>query len=367
MKFIVNKASFIKDLAVGGSLAGRSKAMPILDSAKICVNGSSGEIISSNLESTIHKRFDLSEPADGSTSFCIEYDTFSKVIKSMPAGDIAIDVRADHTVSIVHANGMIELPISDASAFPADKEFKAIGEFDMDGSRLLDWVGKALDFAANDEFRLIMNCMYLYRKGPEVGFCATDAHSLITDSMSDGVDLPDVGLAINRFSLPALCNVAKLSAMVRVSYNAKDVCFSGLDGTVLYSKFIEGAYPNFKAVIPNGGKISLTVDKEAIKNAIIRSTTCMNKATCDVTLFIGPDTIQIEAYDMDFNKKSVEHVECRNGGVAKVRLNANKLLNCIGAISSQDVNIIATDHSKPVVLKDSSNSNKTVLLMPMTD
>lgn len=365
MKFIVNKSAFLKDLTVGGSLAGRYKSMPVLDCVKISILDTYGEIVSSNIESTIRKRFKLSLPSEYSGSFCVEYDTFSKVIKSLPAGDISIDINGA-TMSISHPNGAIELPVSDAKSFPEEQEFNAEGEFDMDASRLLDWVSLSQDFAANDELRPVMNGMYLYRKADEVGFCATDAHSLITDSSMDSMDLGDVGIIVSRTSFPALSNISKSSAMIRVSHNKKKICFAGLDGTILYSTIVNGAYPNFKAVIPQGGKISMYVDKEAMKESLLRSTTCMNKSTCDVVLSIGSDNIQIEASDIDFNKRSVENVPCRCGGDVKVRLNANKLLNCIGAICSKEVNIIVTDNSRPVVFKDEGNTGKTVLLMTMT-
>jgi DNA polymerase-3 subunit beta len=365
MKFIVNKVAFIKDLAVGGSLAGRYKSMPVLDCVKIGIFDTYGEIVSSNIESTIRKRFDLVSPSEGSMAFCVEYDTFYKVMKSLPAGDISIDVK-DAIMSISHANGVIEIPVSDVKSFPEEPELKADGQFDIDSSRLLDWASISQDFAASDELRPVMSGMYLYRRADEVGFCATDSHSLITDNMSDGIELGDVGIIVIRTSLPALSNICKSGAMIRVSYNKKKVRFIGLDGTTLSSTIVEGAYPNFKAVIPQGGKFSLYVDKEAMKEALTRSTTCINKSTCDVVLSISSENIKIETSDTDFNKHSVENIPCRCGGDVKVRLNVNKLLNCIGAIASKEVNIVVTDNTRPVIFKDAASNNKTVLLMTMT-
>lgn len=365
MKFIVNKATFIKDLSVVGSRAGRYKSMPILDCVKVSIFEAFGEIVSSNIESTIRKRFEVIGHPEGMGSFCVDFDTFSKVMKSLPSGDISIDVN-DVVMSISHVNGVMEIPVSDTKSFPEEPEFKSDGQFDVDSSRLLNWVSMSQDFAANDELRPVMSGMYLYRLSDEVGFCATDAHSLITDSMSDGVDIGNVGIVVSRTSFPALSNICKAGAMTHVSYNKKKVCFIGLDGTTLYSTIIEGSFPNFKAVIPKGGKLSITVDKDAMKEALMRSMTCMNKSTCDVIMYIGSENIKIEASDVDFNKRSVENVPCQCDGDAKVRLNANKLLNCIGAIASKDAKIIVTDNTRPVVFKDAGNSNKTVLLMTMT-
>lgn len=365
MKIVVDKNEFSKNLSIGSVFAGKLKTLPILQCVKIELLDGKATITSSNLENTIVKEFNVSGSDCENFSLCLNSIDLAKIIKSLPKGEFTISYDESSSMAeIIHMKGSMKIPAYPSTSFPIINVGNDESFIDIDASMLCDWVCKSMKFTANDELRPVLNGMYMFAQDGVVGYCATNAIVLITDNINDGQEHKNFSFVINKSSLSAISKMASSNVIVTVGVNSKNVTFSTLDGTNLYSTLIEGTYPNFSAVIPNNNDIEALVDKESMKDAINRAMNCMNKATCVIKIEVSEDKMKIEATDVDLGKNSVEYVECKASQPVFVGVNAVLFLDCIESIESNTIKMCMKDEKAPVVIKDSMKEDKTVLIMP---
>lgn len=80
MKITLDKKEFVKALQVGGSFAGKSKIMPILDCVKIRVGLDKLTIVSTDSENAISKRLN-GITSDEEGTFCVNMNDLMSYIK----------------------------------------------------------------------------------------------------------------------------------------------------------------------------------------------------------------------------------------------------------------------------------------------
>jgi DNA polymerase III sliding clamp (beta) subunit (PCNA family) len=81
------------------------------------------------------------------------------------------------------------------------------------------------------------------------------------------------------------------------------------------------------------------------------------------------NSMELVAEDIDFSRKGQEFVDVENNtlknGKLEIGFKGTFANVCMSAISSDKVRLELTDASRPIVMKDLDNEDKTLILMPM--
>ena len=94
MKVTVVKKDFLNALLIGGSFAGRAKALPILDCVKIKFKRDCINIISSDSENAISKRADF-HTSDFEGDICVSYKSLIQYVKLLTGEFIEFVISDD--------------------------------------------------------------------------------------------------------------------------------------------------------------------------------------------------------------------------------------------------------------------------------
>ena len=363
MNIRVNKSEFIKALLVGGSFAGRAKALPILDCVKIKVKNGSMVIVSSDNENAISKRM-YGVESEGEVSFCVNYKNILSYVKLIGSEFVELVVDDEiKNIEVKHEKGSVSMPLYNADEFPIMKPDDDSATIEMESALLNNWIVDGQGFTGDDELRPVMQAIYFYCSNGELGVCSSDGHYMFTDFVNS--ELEDFSFMLNKGSFKAVCDVCKDADYVKVSIGSKNIRFSSDDCSVL-SRCTEGRYPNFKMILPKNSPINVKVLKKDLVDAINRCKLGASQVSSLVKLSISGINLEVSAQDLDFNVKSVENMFVEANGNITIGFHAGKLLAVLGCINSEYVNIELTDASRAGLFKeDDENSNKMVLLMPM--
>lgn len=365
MRITLITRDFLKDLQAGGSFAGRSKVLPILDCVKIRVNGNDGYIVSTDNENAISSRFVVEENG-GDFTVCVNYKDVLGYVKLIKDDMFVMEYVPDNnTMLLKHSKGSTEIPVFDATNFPQMRKDGDEVSFDMDSALLNNWIVDGSKFVANDELRPQMNGIYVYFGDGKIGFCASDGHSLCCDEVVlDGYDGIGSSFIINKNALTPLLSALSSGDTVHISSGTRNTTFRN-DKITLMTRNTEGKYPNFKSVIPDGNNIEVKLDKKALLDAISR---CKLSASASslLKMSFGMMSLSIEANDIDFSKKAMENLDCQSNGEITIGLNGEKLSKCVSSIDTDTVVLTMSKPSTPVlILEDDPEAKKKILLMPM--
>jgi DNA polymerase-3 subunit beta len=208
--------------------------------------------------------------------------------------------------------------------------------------------------------------IFLHIADDQLKAAATDGHRLarVTVPKPDGADgMPDV-------IIPRKC-VAELRKLldevegtVEVSLSPTKVRF-GLGSAVLTSKLIDGTFPDYNRVIPTGNDKLLRLDPKSFSAGVDRVATIASEKTRAVKMAVDRDKVTLSVTSPE-NGVATEEVSADYGSDGlEIGFNARYLLDILGEIDGDTVEVHLADAAAPTLLRESDKSNALYVLMPM--
>ncbi len=253
---------------------------------------------------------------------------------------------ADQPVDIVTRGDQIELTCG-ASRFklnglPAD-EFPTLAEVDFsDGITV---TGKDLNglihhtsFAVStEESRPILNGVLWELRDGEMKMVATNGHRLARM----GVAVPPTGTPSADFIVPpaALAQVQRLfkdDDSLEVARSGNHLGFRA-DSTEIYTRLIEGTYPNYEQVIPKDNDRIAIIEKKAFASAVRRMAVVASDQTHRIRLRFESGRVHLNVLTPDLGEGHDEMEVGYDGDELEIGFNANYLLEVLRHIPSDEV------------------------------
>lgn len=361
MQTTILKKDFINALTIGGAMAGKNKTLPILESAKVEVTTDTLSVHSFNGESWVTKQTKV-ESADTTFAFCINLNDLVKALKSL-AEEVVTFAIEGNLLRIEHFKGTMEMPILPSEHFPSAQTTEEGTSLTLNAEKLKEWLSIVPNFVADDELRSVITGMYLYAKDGRIGVCATDAHKLFTDSIAFECD-SEFGVIVPSSAFRPLKDMLGANE-IGVVIGTKNISFTTSD-SALHCRLVEGAYPNFNAVIPRNNSVLVKASKSELLDSVGRASLMANATTSLLKLSVSDLAMDIEGSDIDFSKKAKDSVKVeKTGADVVIGVKAGFFATCLGSVDSEDVVLKMENSQRAIVFEDALNTNKVVLVTPM--
>lgn len=360
-KITLNRKAFIKTLTIGGTFAGKSRLMPILDCVKIKVSNGHLKVVSSDSENAINNSM-IVDSADNDATFCVNFKDLMSYVKLVYADtlDMIID---DANVEIRHEKGNMKLPIMPADNFPTLKQDEDSKTVVVSSALINNWIIDARNFTYDDPLRPVLCGIYFYAKEGEIGCCASDGKSMYVNN--EKADIDDFSFILNKNTFAAVCEACADVDDITLKIGSNNVMFIG-NGVSVLARLLEGRFPNFKSVIPTLNPVKVKVDRKELIGALNRCKQGVSSASSLVKMAADGLTMNITAEDIDFNKSAFESVLIDSEGSITIGFNVDSLLKILNIVSTDKCVLNMSDASKPcLVTEDKDDSNVVFLQMPM--
>ncbi len=169
---------------------------------------------------------------------------------------------------------------------------------------------------------------------------ATDGHRLSrvvrTGSFSD-VERKDI--IVSPKSLNILRSLLEEKGEVKITLADNHITFD-LKDDVIYSRLLEGPFPDYTQVIPKSNKKELTVSREEFTDACRRVAILASVITHQVKLSVGKDALTISVNTPDVGE-AAEEVHCTfNSDPLDIGYNARYLLDILKTMDTDDVTFL---------------------------
>lgn len=252
MTITVNRKEFIDALTVGSAMEGKAKTTPILGFTKITTSQLAMTITSFDLECSITKLCNVVS-CDALGEFCVCANDLIKAIKALKNDEITLVVE-NNLLTISHSSGTMSMPVQNATTFPtiSQDSVEDVNCIVLQSEWLKEWIMVSRNFVADDDFRPIMNGMYIHADACAIEVCATDAHKLYTDKIEGNYTFDDVEAVLPSRAFAPLLTILNGVDEVTMSVDTKNFIFTTSDTSIFDPVLCELMYRWF---LPDGGSI----------------------------------------------------------------------------------------------------------------
>lgn len=374
MKIICKQQDLNRGLSVvSHAVSGRS-TLPILANILLATDQGRLKLSATNLEIGINCWVDAEIVEEGTTT--VPAKLITDFVNSLPAASVEITVPADaHTMNVKSLRSSANIKGMDAAEFPQIPSNEG-GEppVMLDAVLLKEMIDEVAFAAAGDDSRPVLTGVLVQVSDEKITFAAADAFRLaVRVAELPGNDHPRGDILIPARTLTELARILPGEGPVEmiVTPNRSQVLFhtSNLD---LVSRLIEGAFPNFRSIIPKESTTHAVVETKelaaAVKSASLFARDSSNIARVKVNPAgdgqeTGAITIEATAEDLGDNVSTVNATV--DGPELQVIFNVKYLADVLATIGTPEVVLEASSATKPGVIKPVGSSDCTYVIMPM--
>jgi DNA polymerase-3 subunit beta len=264
---------------------------------------------------------------------------FFEIVRSLPEDTVNIETSGEK-ISIKCRKSRFRMVGKGADEFPKLPEQKALGHVDMKAETINDMVSKTVYAVSNDLTRPALCGVLWDVKKDAFTMVATDGHRLSKAVLSGSFSSIDGhDFIVSPKALNLLRSLLDGVDEVKIDFAENHVTFN-MGESVIYSRLLEGPFPDYRQVIPKNNEKELVVNREEFTAACRRVSILSSVITHQVRLAVGSDSLTISVNTPDVGE-AVEEVHCHfKHDPMDIGYNARYLLDILKTIATDDVTFL---------------------------
>ena len=362
MKLKVKKQDILAALSKVQAVVAPRPTIPVL--ANILFRAESGHLwlAATDLDVSVRAKLPADVIRGGATTVPTRHVV--GICRDAPGDEIEMDVGEREVTTLRSGGAHFKLNGITADDFPPIPTFEAARSFSISRRILKHMLIRTVYAASTDAGRQVLNGVLLSFKAGKLTVVATDGRRLalveqeVEFPESAEADIPVPVKTVNEL----IRSLGDEDAPLQIAATANQVSFDAGD-VVISSKIIEGTYPNYRQVIPSKSEIHLTIQREALLNAVRRVALLTSDQSYSVKLTFGKKKLEIQASTPEVGEAR-EQVELDyKGKDITVSFNPDFLTEPLKNLVSDSIQFHLTDDMSPGVIQ--SEDPFLYVIMPL--
>ena len=364
MKFSIEKSNFINALGNAQSVVERRNTIPILNNVMLEVKSGNLSITGTDMDIAIVDVAEIQGQGDGVTT--TPAGSLFDIVKKLPEGaQISANLDGDNLI-VSAGRSEFKLPTLSPDEFPRMAGGEMPTSFKIGANELLELINNTRFAISNEETRYYLNGIYLHETDGVLRAVATDGHRLAkaeTPAPDGTKDMP--GVIIPKKAIGELHRMLEQTdEEVKVTLSTSKIKFE-LKSAILTTKLVDGTFPDYKRVIPQGNPESFKIDCNLFTEAVERVSTLSDGKMAPIKVTVGKGTLNFFASNPQLGTATDELEVEYSGSELEIGFNARYLMDIATQIKNNDMVFELKDGSSPSIIKNSDNDNVLYVLMPM--
>jgi len=359
MKFKINRDHFANGLAQVLNVVGSKATMPILSNVLIEAEKDQISLTTTNLDLGIRCKIKAEVKEKGSVTLPVK--RLATIVRELPNVDVTFDASPNHQVKLTSGGSNFRIMGIAKDEFPPLPEFGDEKAYTLEQAELTAMLKSVAYAQSSDETRYILNGVYFNFKDGKLSLVATDGRRLALVSKEMDVPAASAGAII----LPAktvseLTRLLDKGEKLKINFNERRAAFqiatdkdtSGLiDHVYLYSKVVEGSYPNYNQVIPKETHQRIKLERELFLQCVHRAALVCSEKSNSVKIKLSSNLLEITAQSPDFGEAHESMAIGYSGPELQVAFNPTFVMDPLRALTKDEIFFELKDEVSPGVFK----------------
>ncbi len=372
MKFKVDRTTLLKALTHVQSVVEKRNTIPILANVMLAVKDSKLTLTATDMEIAVVENVPAQGLRAGATT--APAATLYEIVRKLSEGteiefehggaDAPLALRAGR-----YSTSLMVLPVDD---FPSMTAGTLPNRFSLPAQHLRALIDRTRFAISTEETRYYLNGIYVHAT-------AVDGHKLLRAVATDGHRLARVEeeLPEGAASMPGVIIPRKTVNELRklLDETTGDIGIALSDTRILFevgnialtSKLIDGTFPDYERVIPQGNDKILRVAKKEFSDAVARVAAISQERAKPVKMSLKKNLLVLSATSPE-QGTATEELDEERVSYTETPLEIGFQARYLNDITDQitgEVEFCFSDGAAPTVVRDTGDSSALYVLMPM--
>ena len=368
MQFTIERASLLRSLGHVQSVVERRNTIPILNNVLMEAGDGVIKLTATDMELAISESVEAE--VGGKGAITAPAHTLYDIVRKLPDGaQVAVEAGDDQLV-LHSGRSNFQLAALPPADFPALGDEELPHHFVLTASAARALIDQTRFAISTEETRYYLNGIYLHatdRDGtPVLRAVATDGHRLarFDAALPDGAaDIP--GVIVPRKMVNEWRKlIDETDCDIEIGLSDAKIALA-FDDTMLTSKLIDGTFPDYQRVVPEGNEKILEVDCRTFADAVDRVSTISTEKSRAVKLALGAGSMTLSATSIDQGRADEEIEVGYDADAMEIGFNSRYLLDIAERIQGEKASFRLGDGASAAIVSDVDDANALYVIMPM--
>jgi DNA polymerase III subunit beta len=336
MKLTITREQLQEGLVAVAASVPAKTTLPIL--SNILLEATKDGIRLSGTDLDISVSTTVSASVDQEGSITLPARKLVEIVRELPSAAIRLTASGEQRVTIECGRSKFRLLGLPREEFPAFPTVKFEGGWRTSSKDLQKLIAHVAFAASTEESRPILNGVLWELRPERMRMVATNGHRLarmdVPTSETQGASQAD--LIVPPKALDQIRRLFGTEETVEIARNENHLGFR-TGSTQVFTRLIEGPYPNYEQVIPRENDKSATADKAALTSALRRMSIVASDQTHRIRMAFANGSCKLSVQTPDLGEAQEELNVSYEGDPLEIGFNAAYLLEILKYIPTDEV------------------------------
>ena len=337
MKLTITREQFQEGLVAVAASVPTKTTLPVL--ANLLLEASRDGLRLSGTDLDIAVSTTVSASLDQEGAVTLPARKLVEIVRELPSNPISIIASGEQRVSIECGRSKFRLLGLPKEEFPAFPAVKFEGGWRAPARDLQKLIAHVAFAASTEESRPILNGVLWELRPERMRMVATNGHRLARmDVPTTTAGGGQADLIVPPKALEQIRRLFSADDEVEVARSENHLGFRSAT-TQIFTRLIEGPYPNYEQVIPRENDKTATADKAMLNAALRRMSIVASDQTHRIRMGFASGTCKLSVQTPDLGEAQEEVTVAYDGDPLEIGFNAAYLLEILKFIPTDEVRL----------------------------
>lgn len=350
---------------ISGAVPTRT-TVPILSNVRLEAVADGLILSATDLDTTVSHRIPAEVETEGTLT--VPAKKLQHFVAELPAAPVRLKAEGTR-LELSCGKARMRLVGIPADEYPTLPSFDVTSGYSLSGDTLKEMIDRTSFATSREESRPVLNGVLWERDADQMRMVATDGYRLAryTHGQNGASGGETERLIVPPKALAQVAKVLDAGAKVEVARSENHLGFRVNGNSEIYTRLVEGPYPDYTRIIPPDNDRVLICDREAFTATLRRMAVLANEQTHRVVLHLAGPVVRFSVETPDLGEAHDEIDGSYDGEPMEIAFNANYLSEVLKQFDSAELRLDfkAPERAMTIVPAGDDAPEYLALMMPL--
>jgi DNA polymerase-3 subunit beta len=368
MKFSIDQRDLLEGLQKVSGVVPAKSPTPVLENVLFELDDKALKITGTDLEVSVTTEV-TPKKVEAPGAIALPARVLTEMMRSLQDIPIQFQLEEGYKLGITTDQGFYRISGISKDNFPEIPMPSQEHVISVENKKLHRMLNKTIFAVSSDELRPALMGVFIQLIGNELRMVATDGHRLskIVDKNFPAQDFP-IKMIVPPKAVQIALKHLDVEGSTQLHINESGLCFS-FGNTTLFTRLVEGQYPDYERVIPRDNDQLMVADKHLLIASVKRVALFSSALTRQIRFSLSPGKLAVLSEDVDIGGEAREELSVDyQGEPMEIGYNAQYVMDLIKHVDTEEASFLLKSPINAALVspaQQDENEDFLMLIMPI--